>query len=79
MRAAVIAAALVAALLVDVVSLSASTGPIPLTCDRACLERRVEMIGPSATYHINSPWGGVGWCNPSGYDRGSSQPPAMRG
>jgi hypothetical protein len=21
--------------------------------------RRVEMIGPSATYHINSPWGGL--------------------
>jgi hypothetical protein len=23
------------------------------------LIRRVEMIGPSATYHINSPWGGL--------------------
>ena len=21
--------------------------------------RRVEMIGPSATYHMNSPWGGL--------------------
>lgn len=21
--------------------------------------RRVEMIGPSAPYHINSPWGGL--------------------
>lgn len=42
----------------------ASTGPIPLKCDRACLEgilnqyRRVEMIGPSTFFHLKSPWPG---------------------
>jgi hypothetical protein len=29
----------------------ASIGPIPLNCNRACL-------GPSAPFHMNSPWPG---------------------